>query len=250
MKHILKQRMMINESEKNRILGLHEITRKKSLGILTEATIDDATKYFEGEKAKFTDFPTTGKVVPYNNSFGYEVTNPDGTKYILMLDNTAYIDNGTGYKLSQGYKWTDTPYVEKPITAPPPSSSPSSSSNTNQTSTLTPLKSKKEIRQGYNQRVKDANTLKKEREDKIKTIQNEIDKYTNYLNNAKLKAKMTPEDIKGYEDYVKLKKTELDQLKKTPLNSANAQTNNTATLPPKPVRSAEDRSAIEAGQGL
>jgi len=243
---------MINESEKNRILGLHEITRKKSLGILTEATIEDATKYFEGEKAKFTDFPTTGKVVPYNNSFGYEVTNPDGTKYILMLDNTAYIDNGTGYKLSQGYKWTDTPYVEptQGFTATS-NTNTDPSKNTNSNPTLQPLASKKEIRQGYNQRVKDANTLRKEREDKIKSIQNEIDKYSKPLNNPRIKAKMTADQIKANEEYIKAKQAELDQLKKTPIGAASTETKTVnATTAPKPARSPEDQAAIEAGQGL
>jgi hypothetical protein len=110
MKHILKQRMNINESERSRILGLHDTFRNKVGGFLHEQNMDEATKFFMDQKTKFNNFPD-GKVVPYGNTFGYEVVNTDGTKYILLPNGSSAVDNGTGYKESLGYSWTKTPYV-------------------------------------------------------------------------------------------------------------------------------------------
>ena len=113
MKHILKQRMIINESERLRILGLHNNLRKTMGGFLHEQNMDEATKFFESQKTKFNKFPSNGKVVAYENTFGYEVSNTDGTKYILLPNGTAVVDNGNGYKLLAGYTWTKSVYVDQ-----------------------------------------------------------------------------------------------------------------------------------------
>jgi hypothetical protein len=110
MKHILKQRMNINESERSRILGLHDNFRTNVGGFLHEQNMDETTKFFADQKTKFNNFPD-GKVVAYGNTFGYEVVNTDGTKYILLPNGNSAVDNGTGYKESLGYSWTKTPYM-------------------------------------------------------------------------------------------------------------------------------------------
>jgi hypothetical protein len=102
--------MNINESERSRILGLHDNFRTNVGGFLHEQNMDEATKFFADQKTKFNNFPD-GKVVPYGNTFGYEVVNTDGTKYILLPNGNSAVDNGTGYKESLGYSWTKTPYM-------------------------------------------------------------------------------------------------------------------------------------------
>lgn len=111
----MRQRIIISESEKRSILGLHESLNKKPYGLLTEATQEDITTFFSGQKSKFKNFPD-GKVVPYKNGefeFGYEVVNSDGTKYILVPNGKAVVDNGTGYKEQPNYTWTKSSFIDK-----------------------------------------------------------------------------------------------------------------------------------------
>ena len=106
---------------------------------------------------------------------------------------------------------------------------------------------------------------KKEREDKLNLMNNEIKgfndeikKYTD-IQNSRIYSRASDEQKKSYQkiiddNKVKIqnKQAEIDKLKKTPLGtptstSPTATTTNTATPTPK---SAEDRAAIDAGGGL
>lgn len=111
----MRQRIIISESEKRSILGLHESLNKRPYGLLTEATQEDVTSFFASQKSKFKNFPD-GKVISYKNGdfeFGYEVVNADGTKYILIPNGKAVVDNGTGYKEQPNYNWTKVPFMDK-----------------------------------------------------------------------------------------------------------------------------------------
>jgi len=111
----MRQRIIISESEKRSILGLHESLNKRPYGLLTEATQEDVTSFFTGQKSKFKNFPD-GKVISYKNGdfeFGYEVVNADGTKYVLIPNGKAVVDNGTGYKEQPNYNWTKMPFMDK-----------------------------------------------------------------------------------------------------------------------------------------
>lgn len=111
----MKQRMIISESEKRSILLQHKSDNRRRYGLLTEATQEDLTNFFTGQKSMFKNFPD-GKIVPYKNGefeFGYEVLNADGTKYILIPNGMAVVDNGTGYKEQPNYTWTKMPFMDK-----------------------------------------------------------------------------------------------------------------------------------------
>ena len=208
MKHILRERMIINESERSRILGLHDNFRRTMGGFLHEQNMDEATKFFESQKTKFNKFPINGKVVPYENTFGYEVVNADKTKYILLPNGTAVIDGtGTGYKPLAGYTWTKSPYVagstpgstpagpglsgfnadsdgngipdylqtqnpQDKSTLPTPGTTTPEATTSGTEPILPP--SRKDIRQGYRQRNQDAATLQKERDNQLSLMDNEI----------------------------------------------------------------------------
>jgi len=116
----MRQRIIISESEKRSILGLHKSLNKRPYGLLTEATQEDVTSFFTGQKSKFKNFPD-GKVISYKNGdfeFGYEVVNADGTKYVLIPNGKAVVDNGTGYKEQPNYTWTKSGYIDKMATKP------------------------------------------------------------------------------------------------------------------------------------
>lgn len=254
MKHILRERMIINEYERSRIIGLHNNFRKTMGGLLHEQNLDEATKFFEDQKTKYNKFPINGKVVPYEKTFGYEVVNADGTKYILLPNGTAVVNNGTGYKTKDGYTWTKSPYVAGSTQGSTPAGPGLSGFNADSdgngipdylqtqnpqnksalpTSGSEPIipPSRKDIRQGYRQRKIDAATLKKERDtqlslmaNEIKTLQDKNKEYNNILTNTRLSAKMTPQDKTSYSTaiqnnslLIKNKQVELDKLRKTPL---------------------------------
>ena len=172
MRHILKERMIISESERLRILGVHDNLRKNVGGFLHEQTVDEATKFFTDQKTKFKNFPE-GKVVPNGNTFGYEIINTDGTKYILLPNGKSLIDNGTGYKEAAGYTWTNTPY---------------SVGSTTQKTTQAPvsfenLATDKALRQGDRQeRITKRKTGRQEKRDRNTRIKNCTTALTNYTN--------------------------------------------------------------------
>jgi len=269
MKHILRERMIINESERSRILGLHDNFRKTMGGFLHEQNMDEATKFFADQQTKFNKFPINGKVVPYDKTFGYEVVNADKTKYILLPNGTAVVDNdGTGYKPLAEYTWTKSPYVagstpvlppedksvlppENKSVLPPPATEP----------ILPPTK--KDIRQGYRQRNRDAATLKKERNNQISLMDNEIKtleaqnkQYNDALANTRLSAKMTPEQKTSYSTAIQNnnlkinnKKAEKTKLIATPLGGETV-TTPTTTVNPQTPKSPQDQAVIDAGKGL
>ena len=292
MKHILRERMIINESERSRILGLHDNFRRTMGGFLHEQNMDEATKFFESQKTKFNKFPINGKVVPYENTFGYEVVNADKTKYILLPNGTAVIDGtGTGYKPLAGYTWTKSPYVAGSTPGSTPagpglsgfnadsdgngipdylqtqnpqdkSALPTPGSTTPGTEPILPP-SRKDIRAGYRQRNKDAATLKKERDNQlslmsneIKTLEDQNKQYNNALANTRLSAKMTPQQKTSYSTaiqnntlLIKNKQAEMTKLQSSPLGGETVITP-TATVNTQTQKSREDQAAIDAGRGL
>jgi len=178
MRHILKERMIINESERLRILGIHDNLRKNVGGFLHEQTVDEATKFFADQKTKFKKFPE-GKVVPNGNTFGYEVINTDGTKYILLPNGKSLTDNGTGYKEAAGYTWTNTPYsvgsttqstTQAPITTQSTTQSPVSFEN---------LATDKDLRQGDRQKRKTGRQEQRDRKTRVKNCTSALTTYTN-----------------------------------------------------------------------
>jgi hypothetical protein len=116
----MKHTTLISESEKKRILNLHENVIREEFNLIMEQSSEELKKFFEDQKTKFRNFPE-GTIIPYNSGiyeFGYEVKNADGSKYILIPDGTAAVDNGTGYKVQPNYTWTKNEYSYKMPTKP------------------------------------------------------------------------------------------------------------------------------------
>ena len=116
----MKHTTLISESEKRRILNLHENVIREEFNLIMEQSSEELKKFFEDQKTKFRNFPE-GTIIPYNSGiyeFGYEVKNNDGTKYVLIPDGTAAVDNGTGYKVQPNYTWTKNEYSYKMPTKP------------------------------------------------------------------------------------------------------------------------------------
>ena len=96
------KRILIGESEKSRILSLHENLKTESSKLLMEQDSETTTKYFEEQKKKYSNFPD-GKVVPVEGGFAYQTNNG----IFLYPNGTAY--NSRGVKSTEN--WTDEPYV-------------------------------------------------------------------------------------------------------------------------------------------
>jgi hypothetical protein len=96
------KRILIGESEKSRILSLHENLKTESSKLLMEQDSETTTKYFEEQKKKYSNFPD-GKVVPVEGGFAYQTNNG----IFLYPNGTAY--NSNGVKSTEN--WTDEPYV-------------------------------------------------------------------------------------------------------------------------------------------
>jgi hypothetical protein len=96
------KRILIGESEKSRILSLHENFKTESSRLLMEQDSETTTKYFEEQKKKYSNFPD-GKVVPVEGGFAYQTNNG----IFLYPNGTAY--NSNGVKSTEN--WTDEPYV-------------------------------------------------------------------------------------------------------------------------------------------
>ena len=99
------KRILIGESEKSRILSLHENLKTESSKLLMEQDSETTTKYFEEQKKKYSNFPD-GKVVPVEGGFAYQTNNG----ILLYPNGTAY--NNQGVKSTEN--WTDEPYVVTP----------------------------------------------------------------------------------------------------------------------------------------
>ena len=116
----MKNTTLISESEKRRILNLHENVIREEFNLIMEQSSEELKKFFEDQKTKFRNFPE-GTIIPYNSGiyeFGYEVKNNDGSKYVLIPDGTAAVDNGSGYKVQPNYTWTKNEYSYKMPTKP------------------------------------------------------------------------------------------------------------------------------------
>ena len=116
----MKHTTLISESEKRRILNLHENVIREEFNLIMEQSSEELKKFFEDQKTKFRNFPE-GTIIPYNSGiyeFGYEVKNNDGSKYVLIPDGTAAVDNGSGYKVQPNYTWTKNEYSYKMPTKP------------------------------------------------------------------------------------------------------------------------------------
>jgi hypothetical protein len=215
MRHILKERMIINESERLRILGVHDNLRKNVGGFLHEQTVDEATKFFADQKTKFKNFPE-GKVVPNGNTFGYEVINTDGTKYILLPNGKSLTDNGTGYKEAAGYMWTNTPYsvgsttqetTQAPTTTQPTTQAPVSFEN---------LATDKDLRQGARQEtITKRKTGRQEQRDRKTRIENCTTALTNYTN---YKLSLKPDTDPNKQQYREFFKTNCMDLNGNEIN--------------------------------
>jgi hypothetical protein len=96
------KRILIGESEKSRILSLHENLKTESSKLLMEQDSETTTKYFEEQKKKYSNFPE-GKVIPVEGGFAYQTNNG----ILLYPNGTAY--NSQGVKSTEN--WTDEPYV-------------------------------------------------------------------------------------------------------------------------------------------
>jgi hypothetical protein len=96
------KRILIGESEKSRILSLHENFKTESSKLLMEQDSETTTKYFEEQKKKYSNFPD-GKVIPVEGGFAYQTNNG----ILLYPNGTAY--NSQGVKSTEN--WTDEPYV-------------------------------------------------------------------------------------------------------------------------------------------
>jgi hypothetical protein len=96
------KRILIGESEKSRILSLHENLKTESSKLLMEQDSETTIKYFEEQKKKYSNFPE-GKVIPVEGGFAYQTNNG----IFLYPNGTAY--NSQGVKSTEN--WTDEPYV-------------------------------------------------------------------------------------------------------------------------------------------
>jgi hypothetical protein len=96
------KRILIGESEKSRILSLHENLKEERSKMLMEQDSESITKYFEDQKKKYSNFPD-GKVVPVEGGFAYQTNNG----ILLYPNGTAY--NSQGVKSTEN--WTDEPFV-------------------------------------------------------------------------------------------------------------------------------------------
>jgi hypothetical protein len=101
---------LINEQEKNRILGLHKSRIQSEFRrFINEAIDSKAEEFFNTAKEQVDGFPT-GTVVEFNGATVLQVNNSDNTiKYYLYQDGTAV--DAKGQKSTN--KWFTTPIKDK-----------------------------------------------------------------------------------------------------------------------------------------
>ena len=174
------KRILIGESEKSRILSLHENLKTESSKLLMEQDSETTTKYFEEQKKKYSNFPD-GKVVPVEGGFAYQTNNG----ILLYPNGTAY--NNQGVKSTEN--WTDEPYVVTPTaTGQAPTATGQAPTATGQ-STLKPvsfddLATDKELRRGNRREVinqrRDDKKQQADRKTRIEKCTTAINNYTTY----------------------------------------------------------------------
>ena len=181
------KRILIGESEKSRILSLHENLKTESSKLLMEQDSETTTKYFEEQKKKYSNFPD-GKVVPVEGGFAYQTNNG----ILLYPNGTAY--NNQGVKSTEN--WTDEPYVVTPTaTGQAPTATGQAPTATGQAptatgqSTLKPvsfddLATDKELRRGNRREVinqrRDDKKQQADRKTRIEKCTTAINNYTTY----------------------------------------------------------------------
>jgi hypothetical protein len=106
---------LINEQEKNRILGLHKSRIQSEFKRFINEAIDPrAEEFFNSAKEQMDGFPT-GTVVEFNGATVLQVNNSDNTvKYYLYQDGTAVDTKGQ----KSTNKWFATPIKDKVLSMP------------------------------------------------------------------------------------------------------------------------------------
>ena len=160
------KRILIGESEKSRILSLHENLKTESSKLLMEQDSETTTKYFEEQKKKYSNFPD-GKVVPVEGGFAYQTNNG----ILLYPNGTAY--NNQGVKSTEN--WTDEPYVVTPTATGQSTLKPVSFDD---------LATDKELRRGNRREVinqrRDDKKQQADRKTRIEKCTTAINNYTTY----------------------------------------------------------------------
>ena len=174
------KRILIGESEKSRILSLHENLKTESSKLLMEQDSETTTKYFEEQKKKYANFPE-GKVIPVEGGFAYQTNNG----ILLYPNGTAY--NNRGVKSTEN--WTDEPYVMPTATTSTGQATTATGQATGSQPTVKPvsfqsLPTEKDLRQSARdeERTKRSNTKQqlKDKETKIKNCKTTIDNYLKF----------------------------------------------------------------------
>jgi hypothetical protein len=181
------KRILIGESEKSRILSLHENLKTESSKLLMEQDSETTTKYFEEQKKKYANFPE-GKVIPVEGGFAYQTNNG----ILLYPNGTAY--NNRGVKSTEN--WTDEPYVMPTATTSTGQATTATGQATTATGQATgsqptvkpvsfqSLPTEKDLRQSARdeERTKRSNTKQqlKDKETKIKNCKTTIDNYLKF----------------------------------------------------------------------
>jgi hypothetical protein len=195
------KRILIGESEKSRILSLHENFKTESSRLLMEQDSETTTKYFEEQKKKYSNFPD-GKVVPVEGGFAYQTNNG----IFLYPNGTAY--NSQGVKSTEN--WTDEPYVVTPTSTGQATTATGQATTSPSKPTVKPLSfedlpSEKDIRQSN--RTEDranrrgAKQQLKDNETRIKNCTEAIDRYIKGNLGSK------PDTDKTKQEYVNYLKT-------------------------------------------
>jgi len=193
------RRILMNESEKSRILSLHENLRVNDSNLLMEQDSESITKYFEEQKKKYSNFPD-GKVVPIpGGGFGYQTNNG----ITLYPDGTAYNSNG----LRSVEKWTDEPYVIGATTQG------ATTQGASKTVSFDDLATDKELRRGnrrevINQRRED----KKQQSDRKTRIEKCTTAINNYTTNNLSAKPNTDPDKQQYIAFFKANCADLEEI--------------------------------------
>jgi hypothetical protein len=212
------KRILIGESEKSRILSLHENLKEERSKMLMEQDSESITKYFEDQKKKYSNFPD-GKVVPVEGGFAYQTNNG----IFLYPNGTAY--NSRGVKSTEN--WTDEPYVVPTATTATGQATTATGQATTATgqSTTSPsqptirpvsfqsLPTEKDLRQMTRdeERTKQSNAKQqlKDKETKIKNCKTTIDNYLKFNLGSKPDTDATKQQ---YLNYLKANCTDVEEI--------------------------------------
>jgi hypothetical protein len=182
---------LLNESEKRRILNLHE-NRKKSewRGLIMEATQEEAQSFFDKRKTKMKNFPPNGTVIDYDGkgNFAYQITGTDGKPLYLFADGTAKDSVGnTAANRWYGQLSPDEVALDKMATLKPTelqtNASPSTLTSTPSTVGSGPqnMMTGREIKQGRKTLKRELKSAKKQlKKENRKNVQNCLTYFKNW----------------------------------------------------------------------